>query len=205
MLITFEGIEGSGKSTQLERLSKRLSSLNIPFIVTKEPGGTAFGTTIRNWLLHPDTVFSHPYSEILLFVIDRLEHVESVIKPALLAKKLVLCDRYKDSTIAYQQAGRKLDPTIITLLNKLTPLEPDLTLLYDCSVSVGLKRAKSRAKLDRFENETLDFHQRIADAYRALARREPQRFKIIDANASIDTVEQDTMTFLSTILKKFQQ
>ena len=201
LFITFEGIEGSGKSTQLARLSQHLDSKGIDYIATKEPGGTQLGQIIRQWLLDPNTSFKHRYSEVLLFIADRLEHVETVIKPALTKGSIVLCDRYKDSTIAYQCAGRKLDPRLIDTLNNLVDLDPDITLLYDCSVKEGLKRAKARAKLDRFEDEAIAFHERIHAAYQSLTKTYPKRFHIIDADASIDVVQDQTLEHLSPYIK----
>lgn len=201
MFITFEGIEGSGKSTQLELCAKVLTQKNIPFILTKEPGGTELGKTIRKWLLDPKTSFKHKYSEVLLFIADRLEHVETIIKPALNENKIVLCDRYKDSTTAYQLAGRQLDKTLISYLNNLTDLNPDLTLFYDCPVEVGLERAKNRAKLDRFEDEDIAFHTRIFKQYHKLLECEPKRFVQINANQDISTVHEKTLEVLSQHIK----
>ena len=202
MFITFEGIEGSGKSTQLEACAAYFKSQNIPYILTKEPGGTKLGKTIRKWLLSPDTSFHHHYTEVLLFIADRLEHVETVIKPALNEGLIVLCDRYKDSTYAYQQAGRQLDPNTIAMLNNLTDLEPDITLLFDCPIEVGLNRAKSRAKLDRFEDETYDFHDRVSQAYHLLAKTNASRFHIINADDSIINVQNEMFKFLKTHIKQ---
>ena len=201
MFITFEGIEGSGKSTQIQKCCDLLASKNIPFILTKEPGGTEYGKTIRQWLLDPSTSFHHHYTEVLLFIADRLEHVESIIKPALNDNKVVLCDRFKDSTFAYQLHGRQLDSSVISMLNSLTLLEPDLTILFDCDIKTGLQRAKDRAKLDRFEDEHYDFHQRIYDAYHQLAKTYSQRFRIVDANGTIEDVYQKTLTILADYIK----
>ena len=200
MFITFEGIEGSGKSTQLDACARIFQSQNIPYILTKEPGGTKLGQTIREWLLSPDTSFHHHYTEVLLFIADRLEHVETVIKPALNEGLIVLCDRYKDSTYAYQQAGRQLDPDTIKMLNNLTDLEPDITLLFDCPIEVGLNRAKSRAKLDRFEDEAYDFHARVSQAYHLLAKNNANRFHIIYADDSIINVQNEMFNLLKTYI-----
>ena len=202
MFITFEGIEGSGKSTQIDACAQKFEACNIPFIVTKEPGGTELGKMIRQWLLNPETSFHHHYTELLLFIADRLEHVETVIKPALKQGMIVLCDRYKDSTIAYQLAGRQLDESIISLLNNLTELDPDLTLLFDCSIDVGLSRAKSRAKLDRFEDEDRQFHEHVYRTYQELAKKHSNRFHIIQADASIPNVQNQMFQVLSTYIKQ---
>lgn len=201
MFITFEGIEGSGKSTQLEICAKKLTECQIPYVITKEPGGTNLGKMIRKWLLHPETSFHHNYTELLLFIADRLEHVETVIKPALNQGKIVLCDRYKDSTVAYQLAGRQLDPKLIDTLNNLTELNPDITLLFDCSIDTGLKRAKERAKLDRFEDEDRSFHEQVFKTYHQLAIQNAHRFHIIQADASISQVTNQMLEILSKHIK----
>ncbi|RAP27126.1 dTMP kinase [Candidatus Marinamargulisbacteria bacterium SCGC AG-333-B06] len=202
MFITFEGIEGSGKSTQLKACSEKLTACNIPYLITKEPGGTELGTIIRQWLLNPDTKFHHNYTEVLLFIADRLEHVETIIKPALKKGIIVLCDRYKDSTLAYQLAGRQLDESIISQLNNLADLEPDVTLLFDCSVDVGLSRAKSRAKLDRFEDEDRRFHDHVHQAYQHLAKKHANRFHIIQADDSILNVQSQMFSVLSRYINQ---
>ncbi len=202
MFITFEGIEGSGKSTQLQRCADHFSAMGYDLVVTKEPGGTQLGKMVREWLLNPGTTFQHAYTEVLLFIADRCEHVETVIKPALKKGQVVLCDRYIDSTLAYQFAGRQLDEGFIHSLNNLVDLSADLTLLFDCDVSVGLSRAKARAKLDRFEHEELAFHERIKAQYCKLAREQSNRIKVIDANAELDDVFQQVVAVISPQLKR---
>ena len=201
MFITFEGIEGSGKSSQIARIERYFKENNIDYVLTKEPGGTKLGQMIRSWLLHPETTFKHRYSELLLFIADRCEHVETVVKPALAAGKVVLCDRYKDSTIAYQSAGRDLSIYVIQQLNSLVELNPDVTFLFDLPVEQGLERAKERAKLDRFEFEDIAFHQRIRDAYLRVADNEPERIIRIDASRSIDQVSNEIIRHLSEKLE----
>ena len=201
MFVTFEGIEGSGKSTQLELCGSKLKQLGLDIIITKEPGGTNLGKVIRQWLLNPDTKFYHSYTEVLLFIADRLEHVETVIKPALAKGKIVLCDRFKDSTTAYQVAGRQLDNRLISDLNMLTDVEPDLTLLFDCSVEIGLQRAKDRAKLDRFEDEELEFHHRIYNQYHEIFKNQPSRVKLVNANNTIEAVTKEAMSILLNQIK----
>lgn len=200
MFITFEGIEGSGKSTQLNKCAEMLKTEGFDIIVTKEPGGTDLGKIMREWLLNPSTSFSHRYSELLLFIADRCEHVEGIIKPALKEKKIVLCDRFKDSTLAYQLAGRQGNSDLIHTLNSMVDIEPDLTLLFDCDVKTGLHRAKSRAKLDRFEYENIQFHKRIHKKYLDIAAENPERVQIINANESIDNVFKNTLSLLKNSL-----
>ncbi len=183
MFISFEGIEGSGKSTQIKGVEAWLVARGREVLLTKEPGGTALGTKIRQILLDPDTHISHRYTESLLFYADRCEHVACVIKPALAAGKIVLCDRYSDSTIAYQVGGRQIDPAFLAHLSAAVGLMPELTLLLDLPVEEGLKRAKNRAALDRFEQEDLAFHDRVRAGYLSQAEREPERIRTIDVKA----------------------
>ncbi len=191
MFITFEGIEGSGKTTQISRLKAWFESQDKSVITTKEPGGTALGQTIRQLILDPGTAFTNPHTELLLFYADRLEHVTSIIQPALDQGKVVLCDRYIDSTWAYQSGGRQISETIITSLNKWIPLMPDKTILLDIAPEEGLKRAKKRAALDRFEKEELSFHHRIRDTYLQLARQYPDRINLIPIhNKTIEEISQ---------------
>ena len=158
MFITFEGIEGSGKSTQRELLIDYLKGQGIPFVVTREPGGTEFGVHLREVLLSKDSRITNNRSELFLFAADRTEHINQIIKPALNEGKWVICDRYIDSTFAYQYGGRQHSKADILDIIRLTDApEPDLTFFMDVSVEEGLRRASSRGVLDRFEQETLDF------------------------------------------------
>lgn len=179
MFITFEGIEGSGKTTQINLVEAYLIKQGREIIKTKEPGGTPLGMQIRQWLLNPEESFGSPYTELLLFYADRLEHISKVIEPALAAGKIVLCDRFVDSTIAYQQGARGMPKALISQLNALLPIMPKLTFLLDLSVEEGLKRAKNRAELDRFEHESVAFHQRVRQTYLDQAVLYPDRIKKI--------------------------
>jgi dTMP kinase len=166
MFITFEGIEGSGKSTQRQLLMDYLTQSDIPFVVTREPGGTEFGIHMREVLLSKDSRITTNRSELFLFAADRTEHINQVIKPALDQGKWVVCDRYIDSTFAYQYGGREHPKEDILDIIRLThAIEPDLTFYLDVSVEEGLTRASQRGVLDRFEQETLDFHKRVRLAY----------------------------------------
>ncbi len=195
--MTFEGIEGSGKTTQIQLLARFLRSKGREVVTTKEPGGTLLGHAIRQWLLTPTEPFSSQYSELLLFYVDRLEHVAKVVQPALEAGKVVLCDRFIDSTIAYQKGGRGMPETLIDTLTWVVPLRPNLTFLLDLSVEEGLKRAKNRAELDRFEHESLAFHTRVRNTYLDQAQKEPDRIKLISVeNRSIEEVAEKIQTLL---------
>jgi len=193
--ITFEGIEGSGKSTQIALLAEALKARGLPHLVTREPGGTPAGESVRALLLDSSTRLG-PAAELLLYAAARAEHLERVIRPALAAGRLVLCDRYLDATRAYQGYGRGLPLAWIESLHALEPLRqaPDRTLLIDLDPALGLERARGRnrkAALDegRFEAEDLEFHRRVRAGYLALAQAEPERFRVIDGDAPPEVVQ----------------
>ena len=190
MFITFEGIEGSGKTTQIRYLVEYFKSLGQPCVITREPGGTSIGSKIRSILLDPESKGMGPKTELLLYMADRAQHIQFVLKPALAAGKTVLCDRYFDATVVYQGYARGLDINFIKNLHAIIfyDLKPDVTLLLDLPPEIGLKRVWKQ--LDngqrsddesRFEEEKLEFHQRVRAGYLELARQEPERFHIIDA------------------------
>jgi dTMP kinase len=182
--ITFEGVEGSGKSTQLALLAERLSARGARVRRTREPGGTALGERLRAILLDPQRRDLDPVAEFLLFEADRRQHVREVIRPALEAGAWVLCDRFSDSTEAYQTAGRGLDADWVAAVDARVRdgLVPDLTLLLDVGPLTGLARARRRDESDgRFEAEDLAFHERVSLAFHAIARREPSRVVVVDS------------------------
>lgn len=185
LFVTFEGIEGSGKSTQLRILAARLRRLGVPLLVTRQPGGTKTGARLRCLLLHAGAV--DPRAELLLMFADRRQHLTESIEPALAAGTLVLCDRYTDASRAYQGAGRKLGEALVDLLHaSFCGLEPDRTYLFDCPPRTGLARvAASRGEKDRIEREALAFHRRVRAAYLARARREPRRFRVLDGTRPV--------------------
>lgn len=208
-LITFEGVEGVGKTTQIERSRDWLEQHftgKIPIIITREPGGTNLGWELRRLLLEtaqpniPPTVTT----ELLLYAADRAQHVEEMLKPQLDRGAIVLCDRYTDSTIAYQGFGRGIDLKLIHSLNKIATggLESDLTLWLDVEVEVGLERAKARGKQrDRIERSAIEFHQRVRKGFSQLARQNPHRIVRVDAAANVSTVQSR----VRQILRKFLQ
>jgi dTMP kinase len=166
MFITFEGIEGSGKSTQRDQLLAYLIEQKIPFIKTREPGGTPFGNHLRDILLAKDSRITMNRSELFLFAADRTEHLNQIIQPGLAAGKWVVCDRYIDSTFAYQYGGRgHAKQDILDIIRLTGAIQPDLTFLLDVSVKEGLRRASLRGVLDRFEQEDEIFHHRVREAY----------------------------------------
>ena len=199
MFITFEGVEGSGKTTQIKRLTARLEAAGRTVVVTRQPGGCALGQTLRAILLSQKTAGLDDRAELFLYLADRAQHVAEVIRPALAAGAVVVCDRYADSTVAYQGHGRGLDVALLQQLNAVATagLVPDLTLLLDLDPAVGLTRATSRnaaagtAEAEgRFEAERLEFHQRVRAGYRALAAGEPTRFAVVDAAPAPDAVAE---------------
>ncbi|NQU18059.1 MAG: dTMP kinase [Candidatus Saganbacteria bacterium] len=188
MLITFEGGEGCGKSTHIKLLAKYLRSKMKKVLLTLEPGGTPFGKGLRKILLNDRTV--SPLAELLLFAADRAQHVEKIIKPALKKGYIVLCDRYFDSTMAYQINGRKLSAGLVKLLVEISShdLDPDLTLLLDINVKDGLKRAEVRTK---FEKEKLAFHKRVRKGFLEIAAKNKRRVVLIDSTKSISDVQKE--------------
>ncbi len=193
--ITFEGGEGSGKSTQIKILAHRLNASNLPTIVTREPGGSAGAEIIRHVLLSGMGQAFGADAESLLFAAARDDHVQQVIKPALEQGTWVLCDRFTDSTRVYQGKLGKVDPALIEAMERVTigDLKPDLTLILDVPVAVGLQRAMKRRgniAADRFEQEDFSFHERLRQAYREVAASEPKRCSLIDANADSETVAE---------------
>jgi dTMP kinase len=193
VFITFEGIEGSGKTTQLRLLAGRLPRA----VVTKEPGGTPIGDRIRAILLDPQSTGMDATTELFLYAASRRQLVAELIQPALARGEVVLCDRYTDSTLAYQGFGRLLDLDELRTLNDWATarLVPDLTLLFDLPEELGLRRARSRNDAStalqdesRFEAEDLRFHRRVREGYLSLAQSEPRRFVVIDAGGDADEV-----------------
>lgn len=193
--ITFEGVEGCGKSTQLRLLDERLRTLGRDVRATREPGGTPLGERLRALLLDGARAPLDPIAEWLLFEADRRQHLAEVVRPALAAGAWVLCDRFSDSTEAYQSAGRGLDAAFIDAVDGRVRdgLAPDLTLLYDLDAAEGLARARRRdARKDRFESEELAFHERVRRRFLEIARREPDRVVIVPAQADAADVFAQT-------------
>lgn len=203
MFITFEGIEGSGKTTQQRLVAEALRAAGRTVVVTKEPGGTPLADRIRAILLDSANVID-PIAEVFLFAASRRQHTTEVIEPALGRGEIVLCDRYADSTLAYQGFGRLIDLDRLRTLNEWATdaLVPNVTLLFDLPEETGLGRANSRnagASQDegRFEAEDLRFHRRVREGYLAMAVAEPNRFRVIDANGTVDEVFARTRKVLN--------
>jgi len=203
VLITFEGVEGSGKSTQAERLAKRLDALGLPCLVSREPGGTEIGEAVRGVLLNPDHRAMHGLTELFLYFASRNQLVREKVLPALVSGRVVILDRYSDSSVAYQGAGRELGQKLVARLNKLATaaLKPDLTVLVDVPVNVGQERKESDA-LDRLEQERVEFHERVREGYLQIARRAPGRFKVVDGSLPTDELERTVFRHVEELLKR---
>ena len=203
LFITFEGGEGSGKSVQARALCRRLSRLAIPAILTHEPGVTSLGRKIAHWLKWGKDIGISPPAELMLFNASRAQLVNEVILPNLQSGKVIICDRYADSTIAYQSYGRGLDLTMVKAVNEaaVQGVKPDLTILLDMPVETGLARKKDK-KPDRFEQENITFHRRVRQGYLELARAESDRWLVIDAAKSREAIAEIIWQKVSQLLSK---
>jgi dTMP kinase len=230
LFITFEGIEGCGKTTQIGHLTSFLERTHQPFLLTREPGGTEIGQKIREILLFSDNIRIQPMAELLLYAADRAQHYYQVIQPARAEGKIVLCDRFIDATIAYQGFGRGLDPNWIEQIHahSVENVKPDLTFLLDLPVEEGLKRVWQRTKKnkgthfvkvpdnynqlelhfdhlidqDRIEREAFNFHQRIREGYLTLARKEPHRILVLDGMKDELTLHREIVSRLPGALRE---
>ena len=213
--ITFEGLDGCGKSTQLKRLAAVLSTEGVPVVVTREPGGTPTGEKIRQLLLDTNTSSLAPIAELALMFAARTQHIAEVIEPALAQGQVVLCDRFTDSTEAYQGGGRKLGSEIVLALHRILcgSLRPDLTILMDSDVAASVDRARRRNKAqagkddsaagneNRFEQESRAFFGRVRSAYLAIATREPQRVVVVDARGTPEETHRRIVEVVGRKLK----
>jgi dTMP kinase len=208
--ITFEGIEGSGKSTQILLLANHLKKTGADVQLTREPGGTPIGDQVRKILLHPDHTALDAKAELLLYAASRAQHLREVILPALARGAVVLCDRFSDATLAYQGYGRGLDIEIIRALDRIVTagMRPDLTLLFDIDAAGGVGRAHGRNSSRgleaeaRFENEQLEFHERVRQGYLALMRQEPDRIRIVDASPPPEEVQRAVRRIVDALLQR---
>jgi dTMP kinase len=208
LFITFEGVEGSGKTTQIRRLKTYLDRKGIPCMMTREPGGTIIGEKVRKILLDPDHNELVPLGELFLYEAARAQHIKEVIKPHLRKRMIILCDRYCDASIAYQGYGRRIDLKWVEQVNRMASegIRPDITLLLDCPTGTGLKRALKRnevlrqEKEARFEKERIQFHNRVRKGYLALARKEPRRVKMIDTRKGEEKVFEEIRRIIDKII-----
>ncbi len=201
--ITFEGIDGAGKSSHVHEVEAWLAARDIPVVTTREPGGTPAGEAIRAILLDR-TAELHPETETLLMFAARREHIARVIQPALEAGQWVLCDRFTDATLAYQGGGRGVERSRIESLVEWVQqgLEPDLTILFDIPVDVAQQRARHRTTLDRFESEAEAFHDRVRNVYRQLAAECPARIRTIDASKTMDKVKKTLEIYMDNFMNE---
>jgi dTMP kinase len=207
VFITFEGIDGSGKSTQMRLLASHLRLQGHSVVTTREPGGTPLGLRLRAALLDAQEHVD-PLTELLVFAADRAQHVRILLRPALESGQVVLSDRYADATVAYQGAGRGFSKELIAEVIELATegLKPDLTLLFDLTVAEGSERTKKRSddrrEIDRLDAEDVAFHSRVREAYLEIARREPQRVRVIRTNGAVDETHARVKEVVTDFLKK---
>ncbi len=206
--ITFEGIDGSGKSTQLRMLASELRVRGFDVLTTCEPGGTPLGRRLREVFLETEETVA-PLAELLLFAADRAQHVNFLVEPALENGKIVISDRYSDATAAYQGAGRGFDEQSINQVIRLATggLKPDLTLFFDISVNEAISRTNSRSdgggeQKNRMDSETVEFYERVREAYLQIAENEPERFCVVDASGAIDEIKTKVLELVTEFLKE---
>ncbi len=205
--ITFEGADGSGKTTQVRLVEERLAASGIPCLVTREPGGTTAGLAMRALLLDQRTPPLTPDAELLLYAADRAQHVSEVISPALAVGSVVVCDRYVDATVAYQGFGRRLDRATIAELNRIATggLVPDLTIVFDVPVDVAAVRLESRAhggeSPTRFDLEAREFHERVRTGYLEIARADPDRVRVLDASPPAAEVAEAVWDLVAPLVR----
>ncbi|MFV9657230.1 dTMP kinase [Pseudomonas sp. NY15366] len=203
LFITLEGPEGAGKSTNREYLAERLREQGVDVLLTREPGGTPLAERIRELLLDPSDEPMAADTELLLVFAARAQHLQQVIRPALAKGSVVLCDRFTDATYAYQGGGRGLSIERIAQLEQFVQAElrPDLTLIFDLPVEIGLARAAARGRLDRFEQEGRGFFEAVRQAYLQRAEQAPQRYRVLDAGQTLAQVQADIDALLPSLLE----
>ena len=210
IFITVEGMEGSGKTTHCEKISAYLEKKGLEVIRVHEPGGTRIGEQVRNILLSAGNEEMIDRTELFLFLASRSQLVEEVIRPSMAAGKVIVCDRYIDSTVAYQGYGRGVDEKFIRLLNKFVVgnVKPDLTIILDVDAPIGLRRARKRLgekEPDRIEKATLSFHQRVRQGYLSLLRTEHERIRIVDAGRDVKKTERSIKRHIDNFLEKLSK
>lgn len=200
--ITFEGIEGCGKTTQIKLLDEYLRKKGFETVLSREPGGTKIGDKIRAILLDPEHKEMTPLAELFLYEASRAQHVNELINPAVESGKVILCDRFADSSAAYQSAARLLPKDLVDELNNIAiaGIKPDLTVILDINPEEGLKRAHVRGKPDRFEQEKMDFHERVRNGYLALAKKEPKRFIVINGRKTVEEIHREIISCISSAI-----
>jgi dTMP kinase len=204
IFVTLEGIEGVGKTTSMRFLAEYLHQHDVPVLITREPGGTPLADDIRHFLLNEHDEEVQPETELLLMFAARAQHIAKVIRPALQAGKLVICDRFTDTSYAYQGAGRGIEKSKIKALEDVVQdgLKPDLTILLDAPIEVGLSRIQKREKTDRFESETKNFFVKCRQGYLELAAAEPERFVTVNADQSLESLQKELVGILASAIKQ---
>lgn len=210
LFITLEGIDGCGKSTQREMLAEKLKSRGFEIVVTREPGGTVIGEGIRQLLVSDASVHIAPTTELLLYVAARAQHVAELIRPSVDAGRIVISDRYTDSTVAFQGYGRGLDLDVIESLNRFatTGLKPDLTIVFDLDPNTARSRSVSRpvgGLLGAFDEQHADFHERMRAGYLKMAKNDPSRIRVVDASGSADETHGQVMSVVLEKIEEFAQ
>lgn len=202
LFITFEGVEGAGKTTNISYIATQIRNAGHQILLTREPGGTTIGEAIREILISTELPEMHHQTELLLMFAARSEHIHRKIIPALEQGIWVLCDRFTDASYAYQGAGRGIDQEKIQILESMVqgPLRPDITFLFDLEANIGLSRAQIRGETDRFEQQHIDFFNRVRSQYLLMAEAEPERFRLIEAQHDIKTVQQQISHELESII-----
>ncbi len=202
LFFSFEGGEGVGKTTQIAKLAALFEARGHKVVLTREPGGTNIANRIRSLLLDPKMDGLAPLAELFLYEASRAQHVQEVIRPALERGYVVICDRFADSSLVYQGAGRKLSAKLVKELNKIATgsLQPNITFVLDLNPQIGLARVGARGVLDRMEKEKLSFHQRVRSGFRRLVRAEPKRCILIDASRSRDDIHEAIVAKLGKYL-----
>jgi dTMP kinase len=201
--VTFEGVEGSGKSTQISTLAERLRRIGWTVLVTREPGGTAVGEQIRDVMLNRGNERLTGLTEAFLVMAARAQHVEEIVRPALTAGALVLCDRFADSTLAYQGYARGLDHRILRRLNRLATagLIPDMTIVFDIPPAIGLRRRRAQRDINRLDMESMNFHQRVRKGFLQLAKQEPRRIKIVNGTGTQEQISDTVACLIEPLLE----
>jgi dTMP kinase len=207
LFISFEGVEGAGKTTNIEFIAEKIGQAGHEILHTREPGGTEIGEAIREILISKDLPEMHHNTELLLMFAARAEHLQRKIIPALAQGKWVLCDRFTDATYAYQGAGRGISKDHILLLETMVQgsLRPNYTFLFDLDAKIGLSRAKSRGETDRFEQQHIDFFNKVRNEYLSMAKGSPDRYRIVNAQHELPTVQKQIHGFIQEILNKGPQ
>lgn len=202
LFITFEGPEGSGKTSILSQVKEKLASDGIEIVATREPGGSVISEEIRKIILNKDHTLMDPWTEVLLYISARRQHLVEKVFPELNSQKIIICDRFSDSTLAYQGYGRKLDINKINAIQDMAfdNFKPNLTILFDVRPEIGLQRIKNRNQNDRLDKETLEFHNLVYQGYQAIAKNNSERIKVVDASKELNQVLEEVYQIIKSFI-----